>query len=106
AVVRAREAGVGVRPLPRLPLSAVNSTAPAPDTNMLYGYLHFFGGITAAHTSATSQGTDWRNNDPQVEPFVEIYLHARQNYDMPGAPRANTAPDSISGFEAAGYVSN
>jgi len=25
---------------------------------------------------------------------------------MPGAPRANTASDSISGYEAAGYVSN
>ena len=72
---------------------------------MLYAYLHFFGGISAPHTSATDQGTDWRNNDPQVEPFVEIYQGDRQDYEMPGAPRANTADDSISGFEAAGYVS-
>jgi hypothetical protein len=96
----------GVRPLPRLPISPVNSTAPAPDTNMLYSYLHFFSGITAAHTSATSQGTDWRNNDPQVEPFVEIYQGARQDYEMPGAPRANSPGDSLAGYEAAGYVSN
>ena len=72
---------------------------------MLYQYLRFFGGMSAPHTSATDQGTDWRNNDPQVETFVEIYQGDRQDYEMPGAPRANTASDSISGYEAAGYVS-
>jgi hypothetical protein len=72
---------------------------------MLYSYLHFFGGVTAAHTSATDQGTDWRNNDPLAEPFVEIYQGSCQDYEMPGAPRANTAADSIKGFESAGYVS-
>jgi hypothetical protein len=72
---------------------------------MLYDYLHFFGGLSAPHTSATDQGTDWRNNDPLVEPFVEIYQGARQDYEMAGAPRANTFADSISGFESAGYVS-
>jgi hypothetical protein len=96
----------GIRPLPRLPISATGTFAPAPDTTMLYAYLHFFGGISAPHTSATDQGTDWRNNDPVVEPFVEIYQGDRQDYEMPGAPRANTADDSISGYEAAGYVSN
>ena len=98
----------GIRTLPRLPLSSPTSTAPAPDTSMLYAYLHFFSpnGITAPHTSATDQGTDWRNNDPLVEPFVEIYQGDRQDYEMAGAPRANTAADSISGFEDKGYVSN
>jgi hypothetical protein len=97
----------GVRPLPRLPVTAPNSPrVPAPDTTMLYAYLHFFNGLSAPHTSATDQGTDWRNNDPVVEPFVEIYQGARQNYEMPGAPRANTAADSISGFDAPGYISN
>jgi hypothetical protein len=96
----------GVRPLPRLPLSAVSPSAPAPDTTMLYAYLHFFGGLSAPHTSATDQGTDWRNHDPVVEPFVEIYQGDRQDYEMPGAPRANTSDDSISGYESAGYVSN
>ncbi|HYL37720.1 MAG TPA: hypothetical protein VEV17_17525 [Bryobacteraceae bacterium] len=96
----------GIRPLPRLPLSPVSPSGPAPDTNMLYNYLHFFGGISAPHTSATDQGTDWRNNDAQVEPFVEIYQGDRQNYEMPGAPRSNTRADSISGYDPAGYVSN
>jgi len=95
----------GIRPLPRLPTSSPDQRAPAPDTNMLYAYLHFFNGITAPHTVATDQGTDWRNNDPQVEPFVEIYQGDRQDYEMPGAPRANTPSDSLAGYRAEGYVS-
>jgi hypothetical protein len=97
----------GVRVLPRLPTTQPGSPpVPAPDTTMLYAYLHFFNGLSAPHTSATDQGTDWRNNAPQVEPFVEIYQGDRQDYEMPGAPRANTSADSISGYESAGYVSN
>jgi len=101
----------GIRPLPRLPISgATPPPGGAPDTNMLYAYLHFFTnagipGISAPHTSATDQGTDWRNNDPVVEPFVEIYQGDRQDYEgLPDSPRANTPTDSISGYEAAGYV--
>ena len=96
----------GIRPLPRLPLSSPTQFAPAPDTNMLYAYLHYYNGLSAPHTGATDQGTDYRNSDPVVEPFVEVYQGARQDYEMPGAPRANTATDSISGFESAGYISN
>jgi Periplasmic component of the Tol biopolymer transport system len=97
----------GIRPLPRLPNDGANSPfAPAADTTMLYQYLHFYNGLTASHTSATDQGTDWRNNDPQVEPMVEIYQGDRQSYEMPGAPRSNTAADSISGYDPKGYVSN
>jgi hypothetical protein len=94
----------GVRPLPRLPLSARTDYRPAPDTAMLYRYLQFFKGQTASHTSATSMGTDWRNNDPALETSVEIYQGDRQNYEMPGAPRANTPDDSIGGYEPLGYV--
>jgi hypothetical protein len=50
---------------------------------MLYAYLHQFDGVSASHTSATSMGTDWRDNDPQVEPVVEIYQGMRQNYEIP-----------------------
>ncbi|HYW47381.1 MAG TPA: hypothetical protein VE959_31220 [Bryobacteraceae bacterium] len=104
----------GIRTLPRLPTSAVTPVpvGGAPDTNMLYAYLHFFTnagspGISAPHTSATDQGTDWRNSDPVVEPFVEIYQGDRQDYEgLPDSPRTNTAADSISGYEASGYVSN
>ena len=96
----------GVRPLPRLPKMDENSApAPAPDTRMLYHYLRQFGGIAASHTSATDMGTDWRDNDPLLEPVVEIYQGDRQNYEMPGAPRANSAGDSIGGWRPLGFVS-
>jgi hypothetical protein len=96
----------GIRPLPRLPVMGA-ATAPthAPDTQMLYKYLRQFGGATASHTSGTDMGTDWRDNDAQLEPVVEIYQGDRQNYEMPGAPRSNTAGDSIGGWRPLGFVS-
>jgi len=96
----------GVRPLPRLP--KVDDDAPmgkAPDTQMLYRYLRRFDGIVASHTSGTNMGTDWRDNDPVVEPVVEIYQGDRQNYEMPEAPRANSEGDSIGGWRPLGFVS-
>ncbi len=95
----------GVRTLPRLP--KVDEAAPggAPDTKMLYAYLRHFNGIVASHTSATNMGTDWRDNDPLLEPVVEIYQGLRQNYEMPDAPRSNNEKDSIGGWRAKGFVS-
>jgi hypothetical protein len=96
----------GIRPLGRLPLTDPQAhNTHAPDTLMLYRYLKQFGGIVASHTSGTDMGTDWRDNDPQVEPVVEIYQGDRQNYEMPGAPRTNSAQDSIGGWEPLGFVS-
>lgn len=94
----------GVRTLPRLPISDDFDPKPAPDTQMLYKYLHHFNGICASHTSVTGMGTDWRDNDAVVEPFVEIYQGARQNYERPGAPRCPTEEDSIGGWKPKGFV--
>ncbi|MDP3001413.1 MAG: hypothetical protein Q8N47_28270 [Bryobacterales bacterium] len=96
----------GIRPLPRLPLTAEDSPpTPAPDTQMLYRYLREFDGVVASHTSGTGMGTDWRDNDPILEPVVEIYQGDRQNYEMPGAPRANSEKDSIGAWRPLGFVS-
>lgn len=94
----------GIRTLPRLPISDRDVGMPAPDTQMLYRYLRQFQGICASHTSATDMGTDWRDNDPVVEPFVEIYQGARQNYERPGAPRSPTEGDAIGGWRPKGFV--
>ncbi|HEY2154892.1 MAG TPA: hypothetical protein VGH33_04635, partial [Isosphaeraceae bacterium] len=95
----------GIRPLPRggLPGTAEGG---APDTKVLYAYLKHFGGICASHTSATDMGTDWRDNDPEVEPVVEIYQGHRHNYEHPGAPRSPTEATKIGGLEPAGFVWN
>ena len=94
----------GIRTLPRLPKMTDDSTGKAPDTLMFYRYLKAFKGVTASHTSATVMGTDWRDNDPDVETSVEIYQGDRQNYEKPGAPRSSTDKDSIGGYRPKGYV--
>jgi hypothetical protein len=95
----------GIRPLPRLKKMENDSQGHAPDTQMLYEYLRKYDGIVASHTSGTDMGTDWRDNDPKVEPVVEIYQGCRQNYEMPGAPRTNTEDYSIGGWRPLGFVS-
>jgi hypothetical protein len=105
----------GVRTLPRLAEPDMKKRVGgvhADDTKMLYRYLHELGGICASHTSATTMGTDWRDNDPEVEPFVEIYQGDRNNYEYEDAPRSghdpkgNKLPASIGGWEPAGFVVN
>jgi hypothetical protein len=82
----------------------------ADDTKMLYRYLKELGGICASHTSATGMGTDWRDNDPNVEPVVEIYQGDRNSYEYPDAPRAghdpqgNKLPLSIGGWQPKGFI--
>ena len=104
----------GIRSLPRLPKLEPDDDRPAPDTNMFYKYLHHFGGVCASHTSATDMGTDWRNNDPVVEPFVEIYQGDRNNYERPDSPRSavteaklkQSTPEkeSLGGWQPKGFV--
>ena len=80
------------------------------DAKMLYRYLREFDGICASHTSATGMGTDWRDNDPVVEPVVEIYQGDRMSYEMEGAPRAGYDPQSgnlpanVAGWFPKGFV--
>jgi hypothetical protein len=95
----------GIRPLPRgeLPGTAENGSH---DTKLLYRYLKHFGGICASHTSGTDMGTDWRDNDPTLEPVVEIYQGHRHNYEHAGAPRSATQDTQIGGYRPAGYVWN
>jgi hypothetical protein len=105
----------GVRTLPRLAepdMSKRVGGVHADDTKMLYRYLHELGGICASHTSATGMGTDWRDNDPEVEPFVEIYQGDRNSYEYEDAPRSghdpkgNKLPASIGGWQPAGFIVN
>ncbi|NQT13650.1 MAG: hypothetical protein HQ582_12935, partial [Planctomycetes bacterium] len=104
----------GIRTLPRLkggmgkslddlPQDAKRPNTP--DTQNLYRYLAHFDGVCASHTSGTDMGTDWRDGNAKVEPIVEIYQGCRQSYEMPGAPRSNTAENSIGGWRPFGFVS-
>jgi hypothetical protein len=75
----------GVRTLPVQPREqkgAVNSGS------IVYPYLRQHRGICMEHSLATNQGTDYRDNDPSLEPLVEIYQGYHTSYEYKGAPRA------------------
>jgi hypothetical protein len=95
----------GIRPLPRGDLKGTEQEG-TPDTKLLYAFLKQYGGICASHTSGTNMGTDWRDNDAEVEPVVEIYQGHRHNYEHFGAPRAATKETNIGGYQPAGAVWN
>jgi hypothetical protein len=95
----------GIRPLPRGDMKGTPEKG-TPDTKVLYAYLKHFGGMCSSHTSATNMGTDWRDNNPEVEPVVEIYQGHRHNYEHLGAPRSATKDTEIGGFRPDGVVWN
>jgi hypothetical protein len=82
----------------------------ANDTKLLYESLRHSGGIAIPHTSATNtMGTDWRDNDPKLDPVLEIYQGARQNYEAKNAPRGirdGEESKALGGFQEAGLVWN
>jgi len=92
----------GVRPLPIPAEEAQGKEGPG----KLYAYLRRNRGIAMPHSSATNQGTNWRDNDPEVEPLVEIYQGYRTSYEYEGAPRAATALNpqaQKSGWQPSGF---
>lgn len=100
----------GVRTLPRLVDEEGVRTGVRGvdlDAQMLYGYLNELGGICASHTTGTGMGTDWRANDPKVEPFVEIYQGTRNSYESFGSPRSARGPsEALGGWRPLGMIWN
>ena len=76
----------GNRPIPITREERNSSTGP-----FLYDALRAQGGIATSHTSHTTMGTDWRDNDPELEPIVEIFQGARTSVEHEGAPLASSA---------------
>ena len=75
----------------------------------LFDYVKQYNGISIPHTPATGMGTDWRDNDPEVEPLVEIYQGDRVSAEYEGAPKAAIERDvtnQAGGFRPKGYVWN
>jgi len=72
-------------------LALPNQAIPAQmarDTSRLYEYLRASDGICTAHTTASDQGTDWRQWDGRLEPIVELFQGYHTSYEMAGAPLA------------------
>src|SRR5207247_4167619 len=92
----------GVRPL-RIPADEASGAVVAA---RLYQYLKKSNGISMPHSSATDQGTDWRDNYPEVEPLIEIYQGYRNSYEYEGAPKAASALNPTaqkSGWQPQGF---
>jgi hypothetical protein len=90
--------------LPITPQEQKSSTGP-----VLYPYLRQNKGLASSHTSATNMGTDWRDNDPDLEPIVEIYQGARTSGEHEGAPLAPTEKRTelhAGGYRPLGFVWN
>jgi hypothetical protein len=95
----------GVRTLP-IPLDERMGKVGA---KKLYAYLHKNNGLSMPHSSGTAQGTNWQDNDPEVEPVMEIFQGYRASYEYLGAPKAANHQKLItqrSGFNDQGYYWN
>jgi hypothetical protein len=89
-----------------LPISPDENRGAANTGPILYPYLKQNRGICMLHSLATDQGSDYRDNDPEVEPLVEIYQGYHANYEYEGAPRAESADYQVTthgGYESAGF---
>lgn len=73
------------------------------DTKLLYEEIRNRNAIAISHTSGTRMGTDWRDNDPDMEPVVEIFQGARTSYEQLGAPYVATKGRDDQHMNVAGY---
>ncbi len=78
------------------------------DTRLLYEEVRRTGGVSVPHTTATNMGTDWADNDPEVEPLVEIFQGDRFSYEHEGAPWSDPQEPgnkpATEGYREAGFV--
>ncbi len=74
------------RGVPILPIAPEEQKGLANTGPILYPFLKANRGIATSHTSHTGMGTDWRDNDGDVEPIVEIFQGARTSAEHEGAP--------------------
>jgi hypothetical protein len=96
----------GTRTLPVLPEENQGKVNSGP---ILYPYLKQHRGIAMLHSLATGQGSDFRDNDPAVEPLVEIYQGYHAAYEYEGGPRAETDTYQLSvhgGYRPKGFYWN
>ena len=101
------EPGVTPRPVRNEEGEIISNGVVANDTLLLYEEVRRMGGLAIPHTSGTDQGNDWRYNNPEFVPVVEIFQGARTSYEYPGAPLSAKSPaDSPSGYQPDGFVRN
>jgi hypothetical protein len=80
------------------------------DTQMLYEEIRASNGLAIRHTSATNQGGFWNDNDPNLEPVVEIFQGARTSSEQIGGPlvtdtQKDTEQVNLIGYRPEGMIS-
>ncbi|MCL5742347.1 MAG: DUF3604 domain-containing protein [Acidobacteria bacterium] len=89
-----------------LPVRAEENRGSMNSGVILFPYLRQNRGICMDHSMATGQGTDYRDNDPELEPLVEIYQGYHASYEYAGAPRAESESRQLTlhgPFQPAGF---
>lgn len=92
-----------------LPVGVAENRAQVNSGTLVYPYLRQNRGICMEHSLATGQGTDWRDNDPDLEPLVELYQGYHAAYEYEGGPRAESANNHLlvhGSYEPAGFFWN
>jgi hypothetical protein len=89
-----------------LPISPQENKGAVNSGPVVYPYLRKNGGIAMLHSLATGQGSDYRDNDPDLEPLVELYQGYHASYEYEGAPRAEADGFQVSihgGYRPLGF---
>ena len=89
-----------------LPVGQAEMRGEVNSGSLVYPYLRQNRGICMEHSLATGQGTDYRDNDPVLEPLVEIYQGYHTSYEYKGAPRAEDDTKHLlihGAYEPAGF---
>ncbi len=97
------------RGVPILPISREEARGRVNSGSILYPFLKKWGGISTPHSPTTGMGTDWRDNDPSVDPIVEIWEGSRTSAEHAGAPLAPDAEHTnlwAGGYKPLGFVWN
>jgi hypothetical protein len=97
------------RGVPVLAISPEERQGKSNSGSWLYPFLKKWNGIATPHSSHTGMGTDWRDNDPEVDPIVEIWEGSRTSAEAEGAPLAPSSKRTewqAGGFKPLGFVWN
>jgi hypothetical protein len=98
------EAKAGFRTFPRTEDPSARGGIAKDDTRQLYEYVRKTGGIIIPHQLGMHH--TWQDNDPAVEPVVEIYQGCRNSYEYEGAPRADSRTRPRQAYAPEGFLWN
>ncbi|HZT30038.1 MAG TPA: hypothetical protein VFA33_09155 [Bryobacteraceae bacterium] len=80
------------------------------DSLLLYEEIRAHNGLAIRHTTSTNQGGLWNENDPNLEPVVEIFQGARTSSEQAGGPLVtdpakDTEQMNLIGYRPEGMIS-